>query len=125
MDVLRSEILYVIQRIRKEIRWRPGSLSRHLKKRKMRGHLPQQATANDYERIIQDVLYHPDAWVYLYWHQDTPYVVVMTVIRTQTWLVMFDMNGWMESAFVVENPRHYLSKSAFEPIGSLTEVLSS
>ena len=92
MDALRSEALHAIQQVRAEIRWRSGSLTRHLQKRKMRGHLPQHATA--------------------------------AVIETQTWLVMFDRGGWMESAFVVESPQHYLSKSAFEPIGSLTEIIS-
>jgi hypothetical protein len=40
------------------------------------------------------------------------------------WLVMFTMDGVMESAYVVERPEHYLSHPAFEYIGSLSEVMA-
>ncbi|MBU0510460.1 MAG: hypothetical protein KJ638_02010 [Chloroflexi bacterium] len=40
------------------------------------------------------------------------------------WLVMLSMDGFMESAYVVENPRAYLSWPDFEPLGSLSEVLA-
>ena len=89
----------------------------------MRGHLPVEATIEDYERIIQAVLDVPEASIYIYRHNDLPYVTVVATVQDHFWLVMFTLDGLMESAFVVERPDYYLNKPAFEPIGSLNEVL--
>ena len=39
------------------------------------------------------------------------------------WLVMFDLDGVLESAFVVDRPSRYFDKRAFELAGSVQEVL--
>ncbi len=122
VDVSLPAILQAVQRIQKAIRWRPGSLERHLAKRKARGHLPADATTRDYENVITAVLSHHEAFLYLYWHNDTAYVVIRAEVEGQVWLVMFDMAGWMESAFVVENPQSYFRKSAFQAIGYLKDI---
>jgi len=36
---------------------------------------------------------------------------------------MFDVDGVMESAFIVDRPSRYLNKQSFELIGSVREVL--
>jgi len=85
--------------------------------------LPVEATLDDYESIIQAVLEDMQAKVYIYRHNN-PYVVVVAVIQRQHWLVIFGLNGLMESAYVVERPEHYLNQSAFELLGLLGEVMN-
>ena len=124
MEDLRAQIADAIRQVRSDVRWKPGSATRHLLKRRLRGHLPTDATLGDYERIIQSVLEDAQAQVYVYWHKDTPYVTVVSILQRQHWLVMFSLDGLMESAYVVEHPERYLSKPVFEWVGSLSEVLT-
>lgn len=123
-DELRQQIAVAIQRVRSKIRWRPGSAEVHLLKRRLRGHLPPEATVEDYERIIHSVVNDEDATVYVYWHSGTPYVAVVAVIQNRHWLVMFALDSIMESAFVVENPDSYLNRPEFEKLGLAGEVLT-
>ncbi len=120
---LRPQIVTAIQSTKLQVRWRPGSAARHLLKRKLRGHLPNEATLGDYEQIIRTVLEAAQAKVYVYRHHDVPYVVVTTIVQSRHWLVMLALDGVMESAYVVENPGSYLSKPVFEMVGWLNEVL--
>lgn len=123
MENLRVQIISAVRSVQSQIRWRPGSAVRHLLKRKLRGHLPSEATLDDYERIILTVLENADAQAYIYRHKDTPYVAIMTVVQGHHWLVMFTLDGVMESAYIVEHPDHYLSKPSFELLGPLSEVM--
>lgn len=113
----------IIQEVKTEIHWKPGSAARHLLKRKLRGHLPVNATLADYEKTIRSVLSTADATVYLYWHQDVAYPTVVCPLDGDLWLVMFSLDAVMETAFVIENPDSYLQPSLFDQIGSLDEVL--
>ena len=124
MEDLEKQITSAIRSVQSQVRWRPGSAARHLLKRRLRGHLPADATLSDYERVILTVLEDADAQVYVYRHNDTPYVAVVTVIQSQHWLVMFTLDGLMESAYIVEHPDRYLSKPVFDLLGSLSEVLT-
>lgn len=69
------------------------------------------------------ILGDTEAEVYIYWHFDTPYVAIVSILQSQHWLAMFGMDGLMESAYIVENPNRYLSKPVFDLIGPLSEVL--
>jgi len=93
-----------------------------LQKRKLRGHLPETATIEDYERVILAVLQDESAQVFRYWYNRLPYVTMVATVQARTWLVMFSYDSVMESAFVVECPQHYLSKPGFERVGLLGEV---
>lgn len=119
----REEIIAVIQQVRSKIRWKPGSDVRHLLKRKVRGHLPTEATLEDYDRVIQTVLSVPNAIVYVYTYKGAIYPTVVAQLAEIYWLVMVSMDGIMESAYVVENPETYLSQPDFELVGLLKEVL--
>jgi hypothetical protein len=120
---LRPRIVTAIQSTKLQVRWRPGSAARHLLKRKLRGHLPNEAILGDYEQIIQVILRDAQAKVYVYRHNDVPYVVVTTIVQSHHWLVMLTLDGLMESAYVIENPGSYLNKPVFEMVGLLNEVL--
>jgi len=123
MNELHDQIVAAIQTTKIQPQWRPGSAARHLLKRKLRGHLPTEATITDYEHIIRTVLDDLEAIVYVYRHNDRPYVAIGATLQGHFWLVMFTLEGIMESAFVVERPDYYLDKPVFERIGSLNEVL--
>ncbi|NIM14502.1 MAG: hypothetical protein GTO45_20985 [Candidatus Aminicenantes bacterium] len=111
-----------IKGVRAKIRWKPTSAMHHLQKRKSRGHLPPDATLEDYEKIILKVLSDKSAQVYRYWYNRVPYVTVIAVVQNKQWLVMFNYDGIMESCFVLERPQQYLAKPGFEWIGFLREV---
>ncbi len=116
------QILEAIKAVRTQVRWKPGSAMRHLRKRKLRGHLPSTAILGDYERVILDVLQDKSAQVYLYWYKRASYVTVVATVQARQWLVMFAYDGVLESAFVLDRPEQYLSKPGFEWIGPLSEV---
>jgi len=124
VENLRVQIANAVRSVRAQVRWKPGSAVRHLLKRKLRGHLPSGATLDDYERMVWTVLRDPQAQVYLYRYRDTPYVAVVAVVEQRHWLVIFAMDGVMESAYVVERPEQYLSHPAFAYMGSLSEVMA-
>lgn len=123
MDEFRRQVVAAIKSVKSEVRWKPGRAVRHLLKRKLRGHLPDDASLEDYERIIQTVLDNWNATVYVYRYNDVPYVVIVAIIQDHHWLVMFGLDGLMESAYVVDRPEYYLNKPAFEIFGPLNEVL--
>lgn len=124
MDDLLVQISSAIQSVRSQVRWKQGSGERHLAKRRARSHLPVEATLNDYEQIIHSVLTDTTAQIYLYRYDPEVYIAIVAIVEGQTWLAMFNLEGIMESAFVVERPDRYLSRSIFERIGTLDEVLS-
>jgi hypothetical protein len=105
-DELRQQVATAIRLVHQSVRWKPGSAMAHLLKRQLRGHLPPNATLADYERLILTI------------------VTVVAVIEDRHWLVMFGLDGVMESAYVVENPDRYLSKPDFEKLGLVSEVLA-
>jgi hypothetical protein len=117
-----KQLLGAINAVRREIHWKPDSAERHLQKRKRRGHLPKSATLADYEQIIWTVLQDVAAQVYRYWFARTSYVTIVAEVEKRRWLVMFSLDGILESAFVIERPERYLSKPGFELIGQLGEV---
>ncbi|MFN8492757.1 MAG: hypothetical protein U0350_34460 [Caldilineaceae bacterium] len=124
MKLSQQQIITAIRIVQASPHWKPGSVERHLSKRILRGHLPIGATVSDYARVIQAVLTTDDAQIYLYWYNESAYITVTAIINTQYWLVMFSLDGAMESAYVVENPERYLNKKEFERIGLLSEILT-
>ena len=122
MENIREKMIQAIRLAQTERRWRSGSAARHLLKRKVRGNLRIDATLEDYDRVIQTALLDPGARVYAYWYQGTPYATVVSASDDDLWLVMLDLDGWMESAYVVSRPERYFNKSEFEFFGLLGEL---
>lgn len=123
MEDLRSQIKQAIQTVQAQVRWRPGSETGRLLKRKVRNHLPWSATLADYEQIIATVVADHKAAVYVYWHGQTPYPMVVAPIQGRQRFVMCDLDGVLESAYVVERPERYLERPVFEWLGTLGEIL--
>jgi hypothetical protein len=95
-----------------------------LEKRKDRGHLPPQADLAEYEAIIQTVLRHPEAVLYVYRYNLRDYPTVVAAYETRIWLVMFGLNGVMETAFPPDEPDHYFtSDRRYIFIGEIKELI--
>jgi hypothetical protein len=117
------QIVAAIRTVQAHVWWKPGSLDRHLNTRKKRNHLPPKATAADYEAIVQGVLTEDANIVYLFHMNGVDYVTIVEPTE-RPWLVMFDLNGLMETAFIVENPQSYLNKREFSQVDTVQRVLS-
>lgn len=122
MEDLQDQIRNAITVVQADIRWWPGSETAHLLKRKVRNHLPLSATLDDYERIIKSVVHDRDARVFVYWFEQRPYPTVVSVVEGHHWLVMFDLDGVLESAYLVERPDRYLNRTEFELLGTMSEI---
>jgi hypothetical protein len=123
-DESEKQLADLIRKLRQQIVWKPGSATRHLLKRKLRGHLAGNATSADYEQLIQGILQSTNASIYIYDSENTPYLTVAASVENRVWLVIASFDGVVETAFVVENPVSYLERSAFRYIGKLGEVLA-
>jgi len=73
-----------------------------------------------YKMAVED----REARVFLYHYGIDVYPTIVAQVGNAQWLVMFDLNGIMETAFILESPERYLAKREFEAIGSLAEVLT-
>jgi hypothetical protein len=120
---MKLPLTQAIRAVQTEIRWKPNSAARHLRKRKLMGHLPNEATMSDYESLILQVVNDDLAKVYLFWYGQVAYVTIVTTIQETLWLVMFGLDGLMETAFVIDIP-NYLVESQYEEIGLLREVMA-
>jgi hypothetical protein len=123
MTVEHEDISSLIQRLRQGNIWKPAAAARNLQKRKLRGHLPPDATLTDYEVVIQHVLEAEGVLVYIYSTGESPYLAVDAWLNSRLWLVIVSFEGIMETAFVVENSETYLDREAFPYVGKMSEVV--
>jgi len=119
----RQQIVAAIRAVRTLIRWKPGKDIQHLKTRRDHGHIPKTATLDDYHDIIKSILFDSTASVYLYRFGVQSFPTVVTTLDTDTWLVMFGLDGLMETAFIVEWPDQYLNRREFEFISTLGDLM--
>ena len=83
------------------------------------------ATLADYEAIIANVLSDETAEVYVYvWRRNVVYPTVVSYYENRRWLVMFSLDGVMETAFPPTDPEAYLSNPRFRYMGTIRELLS-
>ena len=122
MNSTQFQAIAAIQSARRSLRWRPGKASDHLAKRIRLGHLPPGTTLGEYEALIQRILNEPNAEVYLFVFRQTPYPTAVHLAFDNLWLVMLDMDGVMETAFLLEKPDEYFADPRFEYIGLLQEL---
>jgi len=122
MNNAHLQVIAAIQSARRSLRWRSGKAAGHLAKRIRLGHLPPGTTLGEYEALIQRVLAEPNADVYLFRFRETPYPTIVHFASGRLWLVMLDMDGVMETAFLVEKPDEYFADPRFERLGFLQEL---
>jgi hypothetical protein len=116
-----QNIIKAISLIRKKIQWKPYKAESHLAKRIKLGHLPNNSSLHSYERIIKEIIFNPESEVYVFWDNDFIYPTITSIIKGKIWLVMFSLDGVMETAFPPSNPQKYLDNNPFIYIGSLKE----
>ena len=121
-DGLWQVVRDAIVQLQTKTTWKPGKAVEHVRTRIRYGHLPSNATLADYETIIAAVVQDAGALVYVYhWRHDI-YPTVAGVIQKQTWLVMFNPRGVIETAFPPEDADQYLSDRRFQFLGVLGEL---
>jgi hypothetical protein len=109
--------------IQASIQWKPGKDIQHLKTRIHYGHLPGSATLIDYEAIIAHIVGDKTAVVYVYAWTQSIYPTIVANYQNRQWLVMFGLNGVMETAFPPTKPDEYLADPRFRYIGTVQELL--
>ncbi len=120
---LRLDVRSAIQRLRLQIEWKPGKDRKHLETRIGYGHLSQTATLEEYESIIAAIVGDQAASVYAYIWPTAIYATVVGIHRAEYWLVMFSIDGIMETAFPPTDIDEYLSDSRFQYLGTVQELL--
>ncbi len=119
---LRQRILDAILLVRAEIRWKPNKGEQHLQTRVKRKHLLSNATLVSYESIIKGIIFDEAARVYIYrWNIDV-YPTIVGDYEDKIWLVMFSLDGVMETAFPPSNPHEYFADPKFEYAAGLKEL---
>ena len=115
-----------IERFRKayekalECKWKGGaeSIASHLKRRKKRGHLSENATETELIQKGLEVLKSPSSKVYEYIPSGTIYFVVY-----KEWALFFDENGLWDTVFPPDVPdRYFASTKGYKFIGKLSEL---
>ena len=116
-----QKIKQAINLIRLQVKWKPNKAEIHLQKRIAREHLNNSANLEDYEKIILSIINNPEATLYIYQYNDLIYPTIASSYKDNLWLVMFSLDGIMETAFPPDNPTNYLSKTPFRYIGLLQD----
>jgi hypothetical protein len=117
-----QKIKQAINLIRSQIKWKPNKAEIHLQKRIAREHLDNSATIKDYEKIILAIINDPEAKLYIYQYNDLVYPTIASSYKDNLWLVIFSLDGVMETAFPPDNPTNYLGQISFKYIGLLKEL---
>lgn len=120
-DVGRISVLAAIKQVRSEIKWKPGKATPHLTKRIRLGHLPDNASINEYEAIIAVVVNDSQAQLYLFIYGEAIYPTMVKNLEGRLWLVMIGLDGVIETAFPPAEPESYLANEAFVYIGKIAD----
>ncbi|MDH7504847.1 MAG: hypothetical protein QHH25_01705 [Candidatus Acetothermia bacterium] len=96
---------------------------RHLEKRRVMGHLPPSSSLKDYNSLISRLVEKEENLVYLYEFGRTRYYAVRGGLKGVEWLVIFDRDGVVETAFPPEDLEGYLERRGFHSLGKIGEVL--
>ena len=113
-----------LRHVRAAGRWKPGRDIPHLHKRQRRRHLPSDASMETYNQMIRDLVHTPDGLVYHYLVGGQHYYAARGKINRSEWLVIFDAQGVLETAFPPTDMSRYLDSHGFEYVGTVEEVLS-
>jgi hypothetical protein len=123
MATTEHDIAAAILSLRTQVRWKPGKDADHLAKRKQRGHLPLDAKIDDYNEIIITVLSDDESKVYRYDVAGDTYGVVWGTCERQEWLIIFGLDGVMETAFPSKAPQRYITRRAMVFLGKVEDIL--
>jgi hypothetical protein len=105
-----------------QLLWRPNKGTQHLAKRKAMGQLPENATMNEYNTTISDILKKANNLVYHYSFGKKDYYAVLGDVERVAWLVILRSDGILETAFPPHNSAEYLMKRGFVLLGLKKEI---
>lgn len=117
------KVLDAIRLAQQRLRWRPGKSAQHLRKRIELGLLDQGTSLSAYEAIIRQILGDVNAHIYTFSYDERYYPTVVADLFGRRWLVIIDMAGTMETAFVVEKPDIYFAAPRFALLGRAEELM--
>lgn len=113
----------VLWSIQTEVKWKPDKDRQHLAKRKALSHLSENASIEMYNDLICSLVLGP-GMVFRYRFGGVDYFAVPGVAQGRNWLVIFDVDGIMETAFPPDDIEHYLAKRAFQYLPTVEEISS-
>lgn len=120
----RKEAALALRGLRQRVRWKPGKALIHLEKRKAMGHLPPQASVEDYRSVIQALVREEKNQVLLYRFGSERYYAARGTVSSVDWIVIVTRAGVVETAFPPDRIEEYLTKRGFVLIGTIQEVLA-
>lgn len=118
-----QEAKRAISRLRKAVYWKPGKNTQHLEKRKALGHLPRDCQINDYNKLISKLVQGLENEVYLYEFGSQRYYMIRGKIKEKEWVVIFSMEGIIETAFPPQDTEEYLNKRNTALLGKVGEIV--
>ena len=122
-DELRRQVATALRQVLIQIRWKLGKAQSHLIKRMRLAHLSPGTTVEEYEAIIDEVLRHVNATLYVFQYGEILYPTIVAPYGGRVWLVMFGMNGVMETAFPPDDPVAYFEDPKYRLLGPIQEFL--
>ena len=117
------EAAEALRQVRARQQWKPGRDIIHLRKRQRKGHLPVEASMETYNQLIRDLVHAPGSLTYRCPVGERSYYAVRGRAGDREWLVIFDAQGLLETAFPLNDMDGYLSSQGFEYLGTVGEVL--
>jgi len=111
-----------IESLKDSVRWRRGKDTVHLRKRKLLGHLPVEATLDVYNGLIRELMDQPQSKVYAYRFRGRVYGVVVGEWRGEVWLAIFTTEGIMETAFPPDDVALYIRENDMRLLGTVEEI---
>jgi hypothetical protein len=123
MEKSANTVAEALRQARTQRRWKPDRDLTHLRKRQRRGHVPAETSMETYNQLIQDLIFSPDSLTYRYPVGERCYYAVRGKADDREWLVIFDAQGVLETAFPPDDIEKYLSSQGFEYVGPVGEVL--
>lgn len=122
-NLLKEKILFILNDVKTTgLRWKIGKNIEHLEKRKRKGHIPNDFTLNDYERVILSIINDVENDVYLYYLKG--FIKDYFVFGNGKWIVIIGDDSIIDTAFQIDtNYFEYLSKEkGYEYLGKIKEV---
>lgn len=123
MHKLNATVAAALRRVQTRPQWKPGRALPHLRKRQRKKHLSATTTMEAYNQLITDVVHDPASLAYFYPVGEQQYYAVRGAREARDWLVIFDGQGILETAFPPTNMNEYLNTHGFLCIGTVGELL--
>ncbi|MDU9693306.1 hypothetical protein O0Q50_19225 [Priestia aryabhattai] len=119
-------ITKVLDKIKKDgIIWKKERLkNKHLRRRREKQHLNSDASMEDYEKVILELINEKNNDVFLYYKYEDDYFIFGN--RKTNWIAIFSEEAIIDTAFIIDEVEYdeYLSlKDKYLPLGKLSDFI--